>query len=88
MAYYSNSTASKTHTGTGGSQAFGTTLRRVFAAWREQRRLFRALRDVPDAYLKDIGLTRSDVEDMIRGAGSGDPAQDLKKIMRDRSGNW
>ncbi|MFV1877510.1 DUF1127 domain-containing protein [Nioella sp.] len=63
-------------------------LRRLVTTWREQRRIIRALRDVPDQYLRDIGLTRSDIEDMIRGGGSVDPARDLQKIMRERQRNW
>jgi uncharacterized protein YjiS (DUF1127 family) len=63
-------------------------VRRLVTTWREQRRISQALRDVPDQYLRDISLTRSDIEDMIRGGGSGDPARDLQKIMRERQRNW
>lgn len=41
-----------------------------------------------DAHLRDIGLTRSDVEAAVRFKPSRDAADDLAARARRRRGNW
>ncbi len=44
------------------AQEFVTALFDLFAAWRERARQIRDLRQMTDRELKDIGLSRADVE--------------------------
>lgn len=39
-----------------------------FKAWRSYRATFKALSQLSDAELKDIGITRCDIERLSRGA--------------------
>ena len=51
---------------------------RRIAAWRAERRAMRQLSRYPDAMLKDMGLTRAEIPDLVRHGRS-----EIVKLHRD-----
>jgi len=62
------------------SQPF-SVLRRLMSNWRKRRRL-RDLGHLDDHALKDIGLTRADVQAVLGQPVSVDPVWDLERRVR------
>lgn len=64
------------------------TTARVKSVWRaaRNRRAANRLADLDDFQLRDIGLCRSDVEQILRSSGiADDPSQHLSRSARSRS---
>jgi uncharacterized protein YjiS (DUF1127 family) len=56
--------------------------------WRTRRNLERSLGHLSNFYLRDVGLTKSDVETACSDSFDRSASRALKSAAQNRTGNW
>ncbi|MGI9387031.1 MAG: DUF1127 domain-containing protein [Methyloligellaceae bacterium] len=77
------------NTAAGVFEPFVTLIRRVrhYASIVEERRQVRAMLDLDDHLLRDIGLERDDIREALSGPLSASPGAHLQRVKEQRNRN-